>query len=91
MTRPPSLHPRDQTVLDLIHHHPVAHNLLWNDVLRLMGHLGRVEQKHDGKWVFEVRGLQRTFPTPHGDHMEPGEVAKLREFLGEADKLSSGA
>jgi hypothetical protein len=84
MIRPSSLHHRDQAVLDQIHRHPVAHNLLWKDVLRLVGHLGKAEQKHDSKWLFEVEGLQRTFPSPHGDHMEPGEVAKLREFLNEA-------
>jgi hypothetical protein len=83
-----SLHHRDQAVLDQIYRHPVAHNLLWKDVLRLVGHLGKAEQKHDGKWVFEVDGQQRTFLTPHGDHMEAGEVAKLREFLNEAGPLS---
>lgn len=89
MTRTSSLHHRDQSVLDLIYHHPIAHNLLWHDVLRLVGHLGKAEQKHDGKWVFEVNGLQRTFPRPHDDHMEPGEVAKLREFLNEAGFLAN--
>jgi len=88
MIHPSSLHHRDQAVLDQIYHHPVAHNLLWKDVLRLVGHLGKAEQKHDGKWLFEVERLHRTFPTPHGDHMEPGEVAKLREFLNEAGFLT---
>lgn len=88
MIRPPSLPHRDQAVLDQINRHPVAHNLLWKDVLRFVGHLGKAEQKHDGKWLFEVEGLQRTFPTPHGDHVEAGEVAKLREFLNEAGLVS---
>jgi hypothetical protein len=87
MIRPSSLHHRDQSVLDQIYRHPVAHNLLWKDVLRLVDHLGKSEQKHDGKWQFEVEGLQRTFPNPHGDHIDPGEVAKLREFLDEAGFL----
>ena len=89
MNRLSSLHRRDQIVLDLIYGHPVPHNLLWNDVLRLVGHLGKAEQKHDGKWLFEIDGQQRTFPTPHGDHMEPSEVAKLREFLNAAGFLTN--
>ena len=89
MTRVSPLHHRDQTVLDLIYHHPVAHNLPWHDVLALLGHIGKAEQKHDGKWLFEVNGLQRTFHAPHGVHVEPAEVAKLREFLSEAGFLSN--
>ena len=91
MIRQSSLHHRDQAVLDQIYRHPVAHNLLWKDVVRLMGHLGKAEQKHDGKWLLEIEGLQRTFPTPHGDHMEAGEVVKLREFLSEAGFLTNAA
>jgi hypothetical protein len=83
------LHHRDQAVLDLIYHHPVAHNLLWHDVLRLLGHIGKAEQKHDGKWLFEVSGLQRTFRNPHGDHLDPGEVVQLRDFLSEAGFLAN--
>jgi hypothetical protein len=82
------LHHRDQAVIDLVLHHPVAHNLAWQEVLRLMGHIGKAVQKHDGKWLFEVNRAERTFPTPHGVHMEPDEVVKLREFLSEAGFLS---
>ena len=77
------LHHRDQAVIDLIYHHPVAQNLPWRDVLTLIGHIGKGEQKHDGKWLFEINGVERSFHTPHGVHMEPSEVVKLREFLGE--------
>ena len=91
MTRASPLHHRDQAVIDLIYHHPVAHNLSWHDVLRLVGHIGKAEQKHDGKWLFQVNGLERTFPTPHGDHTEPDEVVKLRDFLSEAGFLTNSA
>jgi hypothetical protein len=84
VTRASPLHHRDQVVIDLIYHHPVAQNLPWHDVLTLMGHIGNAAQKHDGKWLFEVNGLERTFPAPHGVHMEPDEVVKLRGFLSEA-------
>lgn len=88
MTDPSPLHHRDQAVIDLICHHPVAHNLPWRDVLTLMRHAGHVEQKHDGKWLFKVNGIERTFRTPHGDHVEVPEIVKLREFLGEAGLLA---
>lgn len=84
VTHASPLHHRDRSVIDLIYHHPVARNLPWRDVLTLIGHIGRAEQKHDGKWLFEINGLQRTFPTPHGVDMEPDEVVKLREYLDEA-------
>lgn len=84
MNHPSPLHHRDQAVIDLIYHHPVPHNLPWRDVLTLIGHIGKAEQKRDGKWLFEVNGQQRTFHTPHGVHLEVGDVAKLRAFLREA-------
>jgi hypothetical protein len=84
VTRASPLHHRDQVVIELIYHHSVAQNLPWHDVLTLMGHIGKAAQKHDGKWLFEVNGLERTFPAPHGVHMEPDEVVKLRGFLSEA-------
>ena len=89
MIHPSPLHHRDQAVIDLIFHHPVAHNLPWDDVLTLLGHIGKAEQKHDGKWLFEVNGLQRTFHTPHGVHVDPAEVMKLRGFLSEAGVLAN--
>lgn len=89
MSRPSPLHQRDQAVIELIYHHPVAHNLPWHDVLTLLGHIGRAEQKHDGKWLFEVNGLERTFHAPHGVHMAPDEVVKLRGFLSEVGFLAN--
>lgn len=88
MIRPSPLHEGDRTTIDLIYHHPLAHNLAWHDVLTLLGHIGKAEQKHDGKWLFEVNGLQRTFPSPHGEHVEPDDVSKLRAFLSEAGFLT---
>jgi hypothetical protein len=52
--------------------------------LTLVGHIGKTEKKADGQWVFEVNGLQRRFPTPHGVHVQPDDVAKLRAFLSAA-------
>ena len=34
------------------------------------GHIGRAEQKHDGKWLFEVNGVRRTFHTANGVHVD---------------------
>lgn len=89
MTGSSPLHHRDQAVIELIYHHPIAHNLPWRDVLTLLGHIGRAGQKHDGKWLFEVKGVERSFRTPHGEHMEPDEVVKLREFLREVGFMPS--
>jgi hypothetical protein len=83
------LHHRDRAVIDLIYHHPVAHNLPWRDVVTLFGHIGKAVQKHDGKWLLELNGQERTFHTPHGEHVEPGEVVKLRDFLSEAGMLTN--
>ena len=88
MIRPSALHERDRTIIDLIYHHPVAHNLAWRDVLMLLGHIGKAEERHDGEWLFEVNGPRRTFSTPHGVHVEPDDVAKLRAFLSEAGFLT---
>lgn len=80
---------RDQAVLDLIFRHPVPHNLAWQDVLTFVGHIGRAEEKHDGKWLFKIDGLERIFHAPHGPHIEPAELVKLREFLSELGFLAN--
>ena len=77
------LHRREWAVIEAVYRHPLNRNLAWQDVLRLIGHLGKAELKHDGKWLFEINGFERTFPTPHGAHMEADEVVKLKEFLNE--------
>ncbi len=59
-------------------------NLSWNEVIELMGKLGKV-QPHEGNEVEFVVGSQRAFfKRPHSHSLGVDEVSRLRRFLHEA-------
>jgi len=59
-------------------------NLSWNEVVELMGKLGKV-QPHEGNEVEFVIGSQRAFfKRPHTHDLQTDEVSRLRRFLHEA-------
>jgi len=59
-------------------------NLSWNQVVELMGKLGKV-QPHEGNEVEFVIGSQRSFfKRPHTHNLQTDEVSRLRRFLHEA-------
>jgi len=70
--------------LDSIFRHPSAHNLDWNDVVGLIGHIGEVHEKANSEFVFEVAGNRHLIRKPHTKDLTSNEVIELRHFLMQA-------
>lgn len=75
-------HAHERTLAALFSH-PIAMNLSWNDVSRLMVHLGaHVEPAHGGREKVTLNGQQMTFHVPHGKTISSkDEVMQIRHFL----------
>jgi hypothetical protein len=71
-------------ILDQIFEHPEPANLHWLDVVGLVGVLGEVEEKHDGKFLFRIGARQDTFHKPHSKALTLPELRQLRAFLKNA-------
>ncbi|MGD0192797.1 MAG: hypothetical protein ABSD74_18820 [Rhizomicrobium sp.] len=70
--------------LETIFHHPSAHNLAWRDVVGLMEKVGRVDEKPDGEFAFEVSGKCHVMHRYHSKDLAQTEVLALRKFLMQA-------
>ena len=71
-------------VLQEIFAHPLPHNLEWNDVVGLIGHLGSALERHDGKYEFQIGTAKWVFTKPHHKDVSVDEILELRRFLTEA-------
>ena len=71
----------DRRTLDAIFHHPIPHNLSWTDALRLLTHLGSVDENADGKYSIRINGKHLIFHKPHGKHLDAREITGLRHYL----------
>jgi hypothetical protein len=80
----PRLATADQRTLEAIFHHPAPHNLSWRDTLRLLTHLGSADEQADGKYSLRIGGKHLIFRKPHDKHLDPREIAELRQYLGSA-------
>jgi hypothetical protein len=74
----------DRRTLDAIFHHPVPHNLNWMDAVRLLTHLGSVEEKTDGKYSLTINGWHLIFHKPHSKDLDAREITELRHYLASA-------
>jgi hypothetical protein len=74
----------DRRTLDAIFHHPVPHNLNWMDAVRLLTHLGSVEDKADGKYSLTISGRHLIFHKPHSKDLDAREITELRHYLASA-------
>ena len=72
---------RYNRVLQEIFAHPFPHNLEWPDIVSLMGHLGSVHERHDGKYEFRIGSASAVFTKPHRKNVEPEGITELRHFL----------
>lgn len=73
-----------RTTLAKIFQHPVSHNLEWKDVLSLMGAVGSVEEKHDGKFTMTLGEESETLERTRHKDVNAQEVLDLRRMLTDA-------
>ena len=73
--------------LEKIFSHPVSHNIEWHDVRSLLGHLGTVEQEHDGRLRVTLGDRTIVFDAAHHHHedsLDEQQVVDIRRMLGDA-------
>ncbi len=70
--------------LTAIFQHPVSHNIRWHDVVSLLGAVGVVEERHDGKWKVTVGTETEVLSRPHGHDIGEQMVVDLRRMLKNA-------
>ena len=78
---PEHLNNHHRTTLAKIFQHPVSHNLEWKDVLSLMGAVGVVEEKRDGKYSLTLGSEIETLERPKHKGVNAQEVLDLRRML----------
>jgi hypothetical protein len=83
-SEPAHLSNHHRTTLAKIFQHPVSHNLEWKDVLSLMGAVGSVEEKHDGKFTMTLGDQTETLERPRHKEVNAQEVLDLRRMLTSA-------
>jgi len=83
-SEPVHLSNHHRTTLAKIFQHPVSHNLEWKDVLSLMGAVGSVEEKHDGKFTMTLGDESETLERPRHKDVNAQEVLDLRRMLTNA-------
>ena len=62
--------------MEEIFRRPVGHNIQWHDVVSLLGRVGTVDQRHDGRLAVTLGAETQIFELPrHGDIDEQqGEI-----------------
>jgi hypothetical protein len=70
--------------LEAIFRHPSAHNLVWSEVLALIGKLGHVHEQSNNEFVLELAGNRQIMHKPHGKNLTADAVRELRHFISKA-------
>ncbi|MFM7147331.1 MAG: hypothetical protein ACKOW5_13475 [Actinomycetales bacterium] len=81
MTGHSGLNNHHTDTLAAIHAHPTSHNIRWVDVVSLVGAVGEVEEKHDGRFRFTIGTQSQVFDRPHGKDVDTQQVVDLRHML----------
>jgi hypothetical protein len=63
----------------------LPHNLSWNEIVELVGHLGEVQPRGNDEFVFRVGSQRVIFKRPHTHDLGVEEVSRLRKFLKDAE------
>ncbi|MFI0433275.1 MAG: hexulose-6-phosphate isomerase [Candidatus Nanopelagicales bacterium] len=83
-SEPAHLNNRHLDTLTAIYSHPASGNIRWADVESLLGAVGTIEEKHDGKFLVAVGEETETFERPKGKDIDVQMVVDLRRMLRNA-------
>ncbi len=61
--------------------HPVSHNIQWHDVLSLLGQVGTVEERHDGKFAVTAADREVVFDIHRAHDLTEEQVLDVRKLL----------
>jgi hypothetical protein len=75
-------HHRD--TLGALFAHPTSGNVRWVDVVSLIGAVGEMEEKHDGRFRVTIGGEVEIFDRSHGKDVAVEQITDLRRMLTHA-------
>jgi hypothetical protein len=81
---PVHLNNHHRNTLDALFQHPTSHNVRWADVVSLLGAVGQVEDRHEGKVKVTVGTRSAFFETPRDHNAGVEQIVELRHLLGDA-------
>jgi hypothetical protein len=64
--------------------HPTSHNIRWVDVASLVGAVGQVEEKHDGRFRVTLGSEVEVFDRSHSKDVTLEQITDLRRMLTHA-------
>jgi hypothetical protein len=70
--------------LERLFSHPVSHNIQWHDVLSLLGAVGSVEERHDGRYAVilgPVEDKEVVFDVHKSHDLTDQQVLDVRKLL----------
>jgi hypothetical protein len=80
-SEPAHLNNHHRDTLLQIFQHPTSHNIDWQAVLSLLGAVGTVDERHDGKYAVRVGDETQVFTRPRGKDIDVDAVQDLRRML----------
>jgi hypothetical protein len=81
---PHHLSPNHRDTLLQIFQHPTSHNIEWHAVLSLLGAVGEVEERKDGKFRVALGDEVEVFVRPKHKDIGVDQVVDLRRMLTHA-------
>jgi hypothetical protein len=64
--------------------HPTSHNIRWVDIVSLVGAVGGIEEKHDGRFRVTIGTEVEVFDRSHGKDVTMEQITDLRRMLTHA-------
>jgi hypothetical protein len=83
-SEPERLSSRHRDTLLQIFEHPVGRNVEWPAVLSLLGAVGSVDQRDDGKYLVRIGAETEVIARPKGKDIDVQLLLDLRRMLTEA-------
>jgi len=71
----------DRRTLEAVFHHPMAHDLDWDDLLALIRRLGDAHEQSNNEFVFELAGRRHIMDKPHTRFLTGEAVLDVRQFI----------
>ena len=83
-TEPGHIGHHHRATLKRIQEHPTAHNLEWDDVIRLLDDVADVTERHDGKFGVKIGDEAIVLTKPKHKDVDEQTVIDLRRMLKDA-------
>ena len=81
---PTTLNNHHLDTLTAIYSHPTSGNIRWADVESLLGAVGNITEKHDGKFLVKVGAETETIERPRSKDVDVQLIVDLRRMLRNA-------